>query len=406
VTRRPRALEWILALGCSVVLGAGAAGGASLADRLHGFIDHNGFPTFGEFNEAVTPIVERLALRGIDLPATATTPAFTYAFDFEAGVPVRTSQSLGPTFVERAETVGRHRLAIGVSHLYADLDRFDGHDFADDVVTAGIRRFGNVDIGGAFVADDFSLEHHVTSVSATFGLTAAWDVNVLVPIVQTSLAVDGTSVAVAQQGAQRSEVSAHVGFEAGAVGVGDVLVRTKLRVVDAELAKVALALGIRTPSGNPKDFQGLGDTVVTPGVIVSRAFGRHDVHLNLGLDCNADDLERTRARYAAGVSLQPWERLAFLLDVIGSSGVADDEFSFPAAVGSIRQLFGNDSLIRRVTRDTVTAFVPRSDVVDLAFGVKVNPIGTLVGHLTAVVPLTDDGLRAEVIPTAGVEWTF
>jgi hypothetical protein len=405
VTRRRHRATCLAAL-AALALARGSAGAVSLADRLHRFIDRNAFPTSGDFNEAVTPIVERLALRGIDLPATATTPAFTYAFDFETGVPVRTSQSLGPTFVERAETVGRHRFAIGVSHLYADLDKFDGHDFADNIVIAGIRPFGNLLLGGAFVADDFSLESHITSVSATVGLTAEWDVNVLLPIVQTSLAVDGTSAAAVQQGDVISKATAHVGFEDGAVGLGDVLVRTKLRVIDAELARVALALGIRTPTGNPKDFQGLGDTIVTPGVIVSRAFGRHDVHLNLGLDCNADDLQRTRARYAVGASIQPWERLAFLLDVIGSSGLEDDEFSFPAAPFSINERFGNDALIRNVSGSTVTAFVPRSDVVDFAFGLKANPIGTLVGYVAAIVPLTDDGLRAEVIPSAGVEWTF
>ena len=401
-----RGARWVAGIGVVVALAASPARATSLADRLHQFIDHNGFPTFGEFNEAVTPIVERLALRGIDLPATATTPAFTYEFDFETGVPVRTSQSLGPTFVERADTVGRHRFSIGVSHLYADLDKFDGHDFADDIVTAGIRPVGNIQLGGSFVAQDFSLESHITSVSATFGLTDAWDVNVLVPIVQTSLQLDGTSAAIAQVGTVRSQVTQFVSLEDSALGLGDVLVRSKLRVVDAHLAKVAFALAIRTPTGNPKDFQGLGDTIVTPSVIVSRAFGRHDVHLSFGVDYNADDLQRTRARYAAGVSLQPWERLAFLFDVIGSSSFTDDVFTFPAAVGSINQLFGNDALIRSVTRTTVTAFVPRSDVVDFAFGIKTNPVGTLVGYVTALVPITNDGLRAEVIPAAGVEWTF
>ena len=62
--------------------------------------------------------------------------------------------------------------------------------------------------------------------------------------------------------------------------------------------------------------------------------------------------------------------------------------------------------MRSVTRDSVTAFVPRSDVVDFAFGIKANPVGTLVAYVTAFVPLTHDGLRPEVIPAAGVEWSF
>ena len=111
-------------------------------------------------------------------------------------------------------------------------------------------------------------------------------------------------------------------------------------------------------------------------------------------------------RYALGASLQPWDAFAFLLDVIGSSSFDDDEFTIPRTT-SIRQLFGNDDLIRRpLGRDTVTAFVPRSDVVDLAVGMKANPWGTLVAFAEVIVPLTRDGLRAEVIPTAGLEWSF
>ena len=52
------------------------------------------------------------------------------------------------------------------------------------------------------------------------------------------------------------------------------------------------------------------------------------------------------------------------------------------------------------------AFVPRSDVVDLAVGLKVNPFGPVVGFASAIVPVVADGLRAEVIPTVGMEMTF
>jgi hypothetical protein len=402
---RPGLVAWGLAAVVAVLFAPPIpAGATTLAGRLHRFIDRNGFVAHGTFDEAVTPIVERLALVGIDFPSTATTPAFTYEFDFDTGVPVRTSQSLGPVYVERAETVGRNRLALGVSHLYADLDHFNGHDFADDIATASVAPGGQ--LGQGFQAQDFSLESHVTSLSLTYGLTNAWDVNLLVPVVQTSLQIDGTAVAIATLNGHTVEVSDFVGFDDSAVGLGDVRVRSKLRVLDAALAHVALGLGIRAPTGNPKDFQGLGDTTVTPSVIVSRAFGRNDVHLDVGVEYNCDDLERTRAHYALGASLQPHDRFAVLIDVIGSSSFEDDDFTFPRST-QIKQLFGNDDLIRKpIGRHEVTAFVPRSDVVNLAFGFKANPIGTLVGFAEVILPLTNDGLRAEVIPTAGLEWTF
>src|SRR5437867_675110 len=77
----------------------------TLADKLHEFIDRNGFPTHGQFIEVITPILARQAARGVDFPVTATTPGFTYRFNFELGVPERSSGALGPAFTERGDTI-------------------------------------------------------------------------------------------------------------------------------------------------------------------------------------------------------------------------------------------------------------------------------------------------------------
>ena len=39
----------------------------------------------------------------------------TFTFRFEGGVPVRTSQSAGPIFAERAQTLGRGRMLAGLT---------------------------------------------------------------------------------------------------------------------------------------------------------------------------------------------------------------------------------------------------------------------------------------------------
>src|SRR2546430_14213037 len=70
--RRPTAWVCVLVLGLAPEVAAG-----SLAGRLHQFIDQNGFPPSHDFVEIVTPIVQRLALRGIDFPVTAPTPSFS-----------------------------------------------------------------------------------------------------------------------------------------------------------------------------------------------------------------------------------------------------------------------------------------------------------------------------------------
>ena len=53
-----------------------------------------------------------------------------------------------------------------------------------------------------------------------------------------------------------------------------------------------------------------------------------------------------------------------------------------------------------------TTTINRTDVVDLAFGVKVNVFGDLICFASAIVPLTEDGARASVIPTGGIQYGF
>jgi hypothetical protein len=48
----------------------------------------------------------------------------------------------------------------------------------------------------------------------------------------------------------------------------------------------------------------------------------------------------------------------------------------------------------------------RPDIVDLAVGFKANIHGALVGYANVFLPLNDDGIRADVIPSAGLEVSF
>src|SRR6185503_18506560 len=94
-----------------------AALAGSLADLL------------GPGNVVVDPLrfqLERGLARGLDFPATATTPGFTYQYDPALGDFRRTSASLGPAFLERADTVGKGRFDVGLSMLYAAPDEIDG----------------------------------------------------------------------------------------------------------------------------------------------------------------------------------------------------------------------------------------------------------------------------------------
>src|SRR5207247_2071905 len=183
---------------------------------------------------------------------------------------------------------------------------------------------------------------------------------------------------------------------------GDLLLRTKRRLARAPL-DLALGLTLRTPTGAEGDFQGLGDWTVQPLLILGRAFGPHEAHLTVGAELNADDLERTRARYALGTSLQPLEGLALVLDLIGSSSFVEDEFTVTSRnLAPVRSAFLEQFQVRPPApapgRFQAVESVPRNDIVDLDVGVKWNPRGGAFVFASALVPVTSDGLRASVIP--------
>jgi len=52
-----------------------------------------------------------------------------------------------------------------------------------------------------------------------------------------------------------------------------------------------------------------------------------DIHANGGIEINFDDSDRSRARYAGGVTLRLIEQVAFLVDVVGSSNIQTDRVS-------------------------------------------------------------------------------
>ncbi len=354
----------------------------SLADRLDEVLEFEGeleqSPEFRDQLLAVVMGIQRSAARSADFIATATAPGFTYHFNPETGAFERGRSSRGPVYVEPPQTVGKGGIDLGMSYLYADFTELDGESLEDALdELEDVRGTDVLDIE----TDNFDIRSHVFSFSGTYGLTDRWDVNLLLPLFVTTLELSGES-ALLVPGAPpfRNPFDE----DDTKVGPGDLLLRTKYRLADRAGVELASAFTLRLPTGDEDNFQGLGDVILTPLVAAMRTFGPHDVHANFGIEVDASDVDRSRARYAIGVSLQLLEPLAFLVDVVGSSGFTDDDFEEGSVQGS----------------------VPRSDIVDLFAGTKVRVSEHLVAHLGAFVPITNDGLRADVVPAGGIEASF
>lgn len=376
-------------------------------------------------------LVKQLAPSAADFPAISTVPGFTYRYNPQLSVFERSSASLGPVFVERPQTLGRGKFDLGVSYLFVDFDELNGKDL-DRLAFRGLAHndccpAGKVPSPGTppFERDTadlfferFTLRSHVASFFATYGLTDRWDVNILLPVVFTSLKLRARAV-LNNTGSRVTNPPAGVHFfdvpsrtieqvkstDDDKTGVGDIQLRTKYHLFDANGFNMALGSSLRFSTGDEADFQGIGDTTLTPFLALSQEYGRLDVHASTGIEINFDDSDRSRVRYAGGVTLRVVERLALLVDVIGSSNLTTDR------IGVTVPQFVNAPGTSTATPTTLPAFVRRNrklstDIVDLAVGFKANLYRSVVGFVDVFVPLNNDGLRADVIPAAGLEVSF
>ena len=367
-------------------------------------------------NESLTEVgaqIEVLAASAADVPAIATAPGFTFRYDPELKVMTRTRSALGTLFVDRAGTVGKGTFEVGAGYIYLDFDELDGESLeGSEFILDHAPEPDDPDFESdktKLIFDEFVLQSHFIPFFLTYGITDRWDVNVVVPLVHTRLKTEARFViqeprAFGDDGEPIHEFpngtrTQRVRVSDSKTGVGDLLLRTKYRFADdAAGFEAAGVFTLRVPTGEEENFQGLGDVILTPGVIASRSFGRFDAHANLGVDVNAGDVDGSRVRYGLGGAFGIVEGLGIFTELFGSSGLAERDLDFE------RQTFDPDT---GAPRGSVTETVSvRTDLLDVAAGLKISVSDRFVGYAGAIVPITDDGLRADVVPVGGFEFTF
>jgi len=407
-----------------------AARADSLADRLDTLFGQNGItldvqpsnprfpPHTAHFRSAslqqLGVLTSKLSAEASDFPAISTVPGFTYRYDERLQVFTPVTGALGSIFVERPETLGQGKVEFGVSYTFVDFKQLNGTDLDD----LGFTLAHNDCCGGpntpnfpAFEDDTirvnlekFELTSHVISLSGTYGLTPNFDVNLLLPIVQTSLEVRGVATinnttqppvhffdnATQTTRQERSIDEDHF-------GVGDLQLRTKYRFEGLEALRTAVGLTLRFPTGSEDNFQGFGDFTLEPFVTLAQDFGPVNVHASGGIEVDAEETDRSRARYAGGLSLQAGERVSVIFDVIGSSNLVNEEDSI-----EVPEFDQGGNVIG--SRKVPTRL--HADIIDIAPGLKVNVAGSAIAFFSVFVPVNDSGLRADFIPTGGIEMSF
>jgi hypothetical protein len=157
-------------------------------------------------------------------------------------------------------------------------------------------------------------------------------------------------------------------------GIGDLLIRGKYRFLDSRYADVAGRLDVSFPTGDEDNFRGTGEYMWGINLIASKHFGWFSPHANFGVQLRTGGKENHQFRWAIGADARLHKRVTASVDFLGSEDLHHD------GIG-----------------DTQMAVAP---------GIKINPWRNFLITTGVMIQVNHQGLRTDVIPTLGVEYTF
>ena len=366
------------------------------------------------FNDAIAANVS-------NFPLSSTVSSQT--FKFVGGVPTATSNSFGPIFAERAQTLGRGRFDVGMNYSSISFDHIRGtpldavslnfvHEnsdgpgcsefFGDDCSKYGVPGFEHDVIQ---LDMDLQIRAKIYAFMATLGVTDWMDIGFAVPVVEMS--IDGTSQAriipsnindIAHRfggTATDPQLNASSVTRGTTTGVGDVAARIKARVLDSDETSAAFLATVRLPTGRKEDFLGSGETSVHGMFIGSATLGDFSPHVNLGYVGRLGETDVNGFTYAAGFDQKLSDWATFAVDILGEFKLGDS-LMFPGAVTF-------DPPITR-TVDRVNIANIRDDIVDGSLGFKFRTDGGLILWTNALLSLNNGGMRSGIVGSFGIQF--
>jgi hypothetical protein len=373
-----------------------------------------------EFTQFNISIASQLA--AIPLPSPAS--GFTYTLDPTLGVMTRSTQSFGPIFAERAETIGKKKFTMGIYGQRFSFDTIEGVGLGDvpavfthDDPQPG----GKADVVATANSLDVTLDQ--TALYFTYGLLDRLDASVVVPFVHVDLAV--TSNATINRLGTGSNLAVHYFADPNAPngygnqktysksgtasGLGDIVLRLKGTVVKSPGAGIALGVDVRLPTGDEENLLGSGATGVKPFLALSFGKGKAVPHLNAAYTWNGESVlagniltgEKKSLpdefSWVAGLDVGVFSRLTLAADVLGRH-VIDSPRLHP------KTFVGLDAA--KTQLPDIGFSTDSFDIVNGAFGLKFNPGGKLLVDFNVLVKFNEAGLRDKVTPLFGLEYSF
>jgi hypothetical protein len=193
-----------------------------------------------------------------------------------------------------------------------------------------------------------------------------------------------------------------------ASGIGDIVVHAKYRFQDFEGGGLGAAVDLRLPTGDEANLLGSGATQARMQFIASGTYNRLVPHFNIGYTATgaskSDFFDLSNEfDYTVGTEVIASPRATITGDVIGRSlrglGRLEEQ---PRTFTYNNPLTGPGSTVVQEL-----ALQPGNLTLTMAgVGIKYNPTGNLLISGNVLFPLTNAGIRANVIPVIGFEYVF
>ncbi len=441
----------------TVVVGASLAlGGAADAESLRSVLS----PSDPILQSSIAPLGKAIGSQVANqIPALSTSAGYTYEWNPELEVLERSAKTFGPLFTERAVTLGRNKFNINASYTYIKFDKFNGKNLdkiTNRVERAFVPETGETEYFGLFrgyqdvndpsvprsagdqVTLDLDLEAQLFDLSFTYGLLDNLDINIDIPVLLTyarsavqevlpdprCLGINEDCDYLLENGVPGIGLGDDNGFfnlpetakRDSSLGIGDIHLRTKWAPI-ANPVRLAGLLDLALPTGDQADFQGTGDTRLATSLIVSKdLFSFLEFHTQAGVDFNINDVDLSQSRYAAGFTAQVASFMALSVDFLGRSEFgAQARIPNAGRLPAVREIDGVDTLTQPLDEladddnfkgRPLFVDIKRNDILDLAVGGRfaIGEHAMILANF--LIPLNEDGLRSEFIPTIALETNF
>jgi hypothetical protein len=428
-----------------------------------GTVDHTSHFFLGDeaLNQLPRQLNVALAAQLASFPLASSSGGFTFGLN-PRGEVVPTSRTFGPSFAERAVTIGKRKVNFGFTYQQTGYSKFEGIDLENgdlkfvsehnNCCPATANAPGQpTDFNPAFERDLLSrrltanIDTKTTAFFANFGVTDRFDVGAAVPIVKVKmdaridgeiLRTSGETVHVFDATGATTKSFADSG---SATGLGDILLRAKYNVYRTETTAFAGALDLRLPTGDEDNLLGTGATQAQVFFIGSGEYGLFSPHVNFGYtfshgetspltaSVGSDEVDEFRIPTAANPNPDPIDRnvpdevnYTFGFNVAAGSKVT---FGFDVRGRTLRDVprfdRASETFLNRgpgavlptasFTADDAVAIAADRGNLNLLLGVvggKVNLGGTFLLNITVLFPMSDAGLKPKPTPVIGFDYVF